>query len=79
MTASALRALGDACADAAVPQTGPLPGAYAKRALPVLERRIGDGDLSLRHALAELEAVTVELDRSLLANVNVPEELAALS
>ena len=35
--------LADACADAAVPQTGPLPGAYRKSALPVLQRRLLDG------------------------------------
>lgn len=75
MTAQALRKLGDACADAGVPPTGPLPGAYAKRALPVLERRLEAGDLSLRGALSELEVVTVPIDRPLLANVNVPEQL----
>jgi molybdenum cofactor guanylyltransferase len=78
LTAAALRELGGACADAAVPPTGPLPGAYARRALPVLERRLEAGELSLRGALAELETVTVPLDLALLANVNAPEELAAL-
>ena len=34
-----LRALAGACADAAAPPSGPLPGAYRKTALPVLERR----------------------------------------
>ena len=75
ITAEALRELADACADAAVPQTGPLPGAYAKRALPVLERRLADGDLALRDAIAELDAPVVELDPALLANVNRPDEL----
>jgi molybdopterin-guanine dinucleotide biosynthesis protein A len=78
LTAEALRALGDACVDAAVPPTGPLPGAYARRALPVLERRLEAGELSLRGALADLAAVTVPLARRLLANVNVPEQLGAL-
>lgn len=78
MTADALNELGDACRDAGVPPTGPLPGAYARTALPVLERRLEAGDLSLRGALSELDAVTVPIDRELLANVNVPEELAAL-
>ena len=32
----------------AVPQTGPLPGAYTKAMLPELERRLVDGDFSLR-------------------------------
>jgi len=36
ITADALRRLAAACRDAAVPQTGPLPGAYRKRALPAL-------------------------------------------
>src|SRR5919199_5917975 len=33
-----LRDLGDACREAAVPESGPLPGAYSRAALPVLER-----------------------------------------
>jgi molybdopterin-guanine dinucleotide biosynthesis protein A len=78
MTPDALRELAAACADAAVPETGPLPGAYAKSALPVLERRLAAGDLALRDALAELETTVAAIDRALLANVNVPEELAAL-
>ena len=79
LEAGDLRALADACADAAVPQTGPLPGAYRKSALPVLERRLGAGQLKLRDALAELDAVVVALDAQHLANVNTPAELAALA
>ena len=75
MTPDALRALGDACVGAAVPQTGPLPGAYAKSALPVLERRLGRGELTLRAALAELEVRVVDMDERLLVNVNVPDDL----
>src|SRR5439155_10703848 len=45
-----LHALVSAGGDAAVPQTGPLPGAYARRALPVLERRLRSGRLALRDA-----------------------------
>jgi molybdopterin-guanine dinucleotide biosynthesis protein A len=78
-TAALLQALGKACQQAAVPQTGPLPGAYARSALAVLERRLAAGELALRGALAELAAVTVELDPAQLVNVNAPEELAALS
>ena len=78
LTPAALCELGTACADAAVPATGPLPGAYSMRALPVLERRLEAGELSLRGALAELDTTVVPLDRALLANVNAPEELAAL-
>jgi len=78
VTVDALRLLGEACRDAAVPQTGPLPGAYAKSALPLLERRLVEGELALGRALAELDAVRVELDPALLVNVNSPSELAAL-
>jgi molybdopterin-guanine dinucleotide biosynthesis protein A len=78
VTAELLLALADACADAAVPQTGPLPGAYRKTALPVLERRLGDGRLALRDALSELETRTLEVDETLLANVNTPDELRRL-
>jgi molybdopterin-guanine dinucleotide biosynthesis protein A len=76
VTAELLRALGEACARAAVPQTGPLPAAYAHAALPVLERRLAAGELCLRSAARELDARVVELDERLLANVNRPEELA---
>jgi molybdenum cofactor guanylyltransferase len=80
VTPAALRRLAEACADAdaAVPQTGPLPGAYRKTALPVLQRRLAAERLSLRDALAELETATVELDESLLVNVNTVEELERL-
>src|SRR4051812_12998765 len=53
--AETLRALAGACIDAAVPQTGPLPGAYRRSAaLAVLERRLARGALALRDALEEL-------------------------
>lgn len=61
--------------DAAVPQTGPLPGAYWKSALQLLEGRIASGDLALYRALQELEVRVVELDEKLLANVNSPLDL----
>jgi molybdenum cofactor guanylyltransferase len=73
-----LLALADACADAAVPQTGPLPGAYRRSALPVLERRLAAGDLALRGALDELDARIVRIDPDRLANVNTPDDLARL-
>jgi molybdopterin-guanine dinucleotide biosynthesis protein A len=74
VTAEALLELAAACAgDAAVPQTGPLPGAYRKSALPALE----SGELSIRRALAPLDVVVVRLDPALLANVNTPADLAA--
>ena len=80
VTAELLRRLAEACAgaDAAVPQTGPLPGAYRKSALPVLQRRLAAERLSLRDALRELDTHTVELDERLLANVNTPADLRLL-
>ena len=73
-----LRALAAACADAAVPATGPLPGAYRRSALPVLARRLASGQLKLREALEELDTAVVAIEESRLANANTPEELAAL-
>jgi molybdopterin-guanine dinucleotide biosynthesis protein A len=78
VTPELLLELADGCADAAVPQTGPLPGAYAKSALPVLERRLAENTLALRDALDELETRQVELDPALLANVNSPNDLRRL-
>ena len=75
MTPEALRALAEECADAAVPESGPLPGAYAKSALPILEQRLADDQLELHEALAELDVNTVELDSELLANVNTERDL----
>lgn len=80
LDAAALRALVDACADVAVPQTGPLPGAYRRsRALPVLERRLARGELALRGALSELATCVVKLDPGELANVNTERELRAVA
>jgi molybdenum cofactor guanylyltransferase len=78
MTSEALRSLAEACADAAVPETGPLPGAYAKSALPVLEARLESGELALHEALSELDVRTVDLDEELLANVNTERDLDRL-
>jgi molybdopterin-guanine dinucleotide biosynthesis protein A len=75
MTPEALRALGEACRDAAVPPAGPLPGAWAKSALPVLERRLANGPLGLHRAYDELDVVTVELDPAVLADVDTPADL----
>jgi len=71
MTPAALRALADACRDAAIPETGPLPGAYRKTALPALS----SGELSIRRAIAGLEVAVVELDAELLLNVNTPDDV----
>jgi molybdopterin-guanine dinucleotide biosynthesis protein A len=78
VTAEALLELAEACADAAVPQTGPLPGAYAKSTLPVLESRLAAGEIDLDEALTELDVRTVELDPELLANVNTERDLDRL-
>ena len=61
----------------AVPQTGPLPGVYAKAILPELERRVASGDLSLRG----VNETVVVFDERLLANVNTRTDLlqAAIS
>lgn len=71
MTADGLRALAAACRDAAVTQTGPLPGAYRKTALPALTA----GELSIRRAIAGLDVAVVELDPALLVNVNTPDDV----
>jgi molybdopterin-guanine dinucleotide biosynthesis protein A len=71
ITAEALRTLADACRDAAVPQTGPLPGAYRKSALPALT----SGELSIRRAIHDLDVAVVELDPALLVNVNTPDDV----
>lgn len=72
VTPHLLRALGTRCA---VPQTGPLPGAYSKDDLSALERRLVDGNLSLRGINPRVLQV---VDKVLLANANTPAELAAL-
>jgi molybdenum cofactor guanylyltransferase len=75
ITPEALAVLADACKDAAVPQTGPLPGAYRRTALPALERALSAGRLSLREALAALATLVVDLEPALLLNVNTPDDL----
>lgn len=80
VTEEALQALVSACTgNAAVPQTGPLPGAYRRNALPILERRLRAGDLALAAALVELETRVVEVDRNVLANVNHPHDMPPLA
>jgi molybdopterin-guanine dinucleotide biosynthesis protein A len=72
VTAATLRALGGRIG---VVQTGPLPGAYPRSALPTLERRLADGALGLRSAVAELGLPVVEVDPLELLNVNEPADL----
>jgi molybdenum cofactor guanylyltransferase len=79
VTVDVIRALGDACRDAAVPQTGPLPGAWAKSALPLLERRLAEGPLALHRAYDSLDVVELRLDPALLADVDTPADLERLS
>lgn len=70
---AALRELAEAAP--AHPPTGPLPGAYRRAALPLLERKLARGDYSLR----DLDATIVELDPRELANVNTPGDIRSLS
>jgi molybdopterin-guanine dinucleotide biosynthesis protein A len=72
VTPSVLMELGDA---AAVPQTGPLPGAYRKDMLPELERRIQRGELSLR----DVNQTVLQVDECLLRDVDLPADLATMS
>jgi len=78
VTPEVLRALGEACRDAAVPPSGPLPGAWAKSALPLLEARLARGPYALYRTYDELDVVTVPVDPALLVDVDVPSDLAAL-
>jgi molybdopterin-guanine dinucleotide biosynthesis protein A len=78
VTPDILGALGDACLDAAVTVEGPLPGAWARSSLPVLERRLREQRLSLVGAYAELDVATVEVDAELVADADTPEELQRL-
>lgn len=71
VTPELLRELGE---HAAVPQTGPLPGAYAKDDLPELERRLASGDYTLRGVNPRV----CEVDARLLADVDTPAALSAL-
>jgi molybdopterin-guanine dinucleotide biosynthesis protein A len=80
MTAEALSSLAANCADAdaGVPDAGALPGANARRALPVLEQRLEAGRLDLGDALGELDARTIQIDPALLVNVNTERDLDRL-
>ncbi len=78
VTPDALRALGLACRDAAVTGEGPLPGAWAKSSLAVLERRVRGGRLALIGAYDELDVARMDLDPRLLADADTPQELARL-
>jgi molybdenum cofactor guanylyltransferase len=77
VTAELLRVLAEAAdeAEAAVPHTGPLPGAYCRSALPLLERCIAAGELALYRACLQLEPRIVLWDEEPLRNVNTPADL----
>jgi molybdopterin-guanine dinucleotide biosynthesis protein A len=78
LTASTLHALGDACREAAVGPRGPLPGAYARAALPVLEQALARSELRLRDVVAALDTAVVAIDDNQLVNVNEPGDLDLL-
>jgi molybdopterin-guanine dinucleotide biosynthesis protein A/ribosomal protein S18 acetylase RimI-like enzyme len=78
ISAGDLRTLVDACEDAAIPQTGPLPCALRRdAALPALELRLERGELALGDAFAELRTRTVELEPTHLVNINTRADLGA--
>jgi len=68
VTPEALKSLAKAVA---VPQTGPLAGAYSKAMLPELESRVARGELSLRGVNTTIQ----EVDERLLLNVNTRMDL----
>ncbi|HZT14799.1 MAG TPA: molybdenum cofactor guanylyltransferase [Gaiellaceae bacterium] len=68
LTAATVRRLGR---ERAVPQTGPLPGAYDRAMLPELERRLAAGELSLRGVNPRV----VTVDERELRDVDVPGDL----
>ena|SRR5205085_5785055 len=78
VTPDVLRALGDACRDAARPLAVPAPCAFARDALPALEARLLGDDLSLAGALAAVDTATVEVDEELLEDADDPATLARL-
>ena len=68
ITPAALAALVDAVA---VPQTGPLPGAYVKAMVPLMEERVARGELSLR----SVNPTVLEIDEAVLVDVDTVAEL----
>ena len=78
LTKAALHDLADACRDVAVPPSGPLPGAYRRSTLPVLERALLAGHLAVREAIAGLDVAVVDLEPRLLTNVNTADDVRRL-
>ena len=79
VTPALLQTLAGACAEAAVPANGPLPGVYRRSVLPVLERRLAQGQLALRDALTEVDSRVVDVDPALLSDVDTQAALQALT
>jgi molybdenum cofactor guanylyltransferase len=75
LTTDALHRLAGACLDVACPPTGPLPGAYRKTALAALERALAKRQLALREAIRDLDVAAVDLDPTVLVNVNTPGDV----
>ena len=75
LTGAALRELAGACRDAAVAQAGPLPCAVGRRTLPAFET----GERRLRSVLDGLDTARIELEETLLVNVNTPADLDTLA
>jgi len=80
MTPEALRALREACADASRPagDAGPIPGAFRRTVLPVLERCVAE-QASIGRALAGCDVRLVPLDPLVYADADTAAELAALA
>jgi molybdopterin-guanine dinucleotide biosynthesis protein A len=73
-----LRLLAESCIEAAVPSKAALPAAYAKTALPLLDKRLAAGDFDLAGALPELEAPIVDVPEDELVTVNTERDLERL-
>jgi len=70
-----LRALGERLAAA---DPGPLPAAFSRVHLSVLERRLGARELRIRDAVTELGLESLAVDPRELVNVNAPADLHRL-
>jgi len=77
-TADLLQTLGHACRDAAFAAGEPLPGAWSKTALPLLDRRFAAGDYGLRDVATTLDVAHVDVDPLIVADADTPDDLARL-
>lgn len=75
VTAELLCELVEACDEAASPAKSPFPCAIRRTAEAELSERVERGELGNREALAALRTRYLEIEPSLLLNVNTPEEL----